>query len=65
MWVCGYQGRWMGWCTRHLCGWPNFFLELEFTLPRTLAGDAHLYQLVHQDEADEWVFGRPGFEDED
>jgi SUKH-4 immunity protein len=45
--------------------WPNFFLELEFTLPRMLAGDAHLYQLVHRDEAGRWVLDHPGFEDDD
>jgi len=46
--------------------WPNFFLELEFTLPRMLAGDAHLYQLVHRDASSQWVLDHPGFdEDED
>lgn len=45
--------------------WPNFFFELEFTLPRTLAGDAYLYQLVHQDEAGAWVLDHPGRDDED
>ena len=42
--------------------WPNFFVELEFTLPNMLAGDAHLYQLVRRDEAGEWVLDHPGFE---
>ena len=45
--------------------WPNFFVELEFTLPNMLAGDVHLYQLVRQDEAGEWVLDHPGFEDEE
>jgi hypothetical protein len=45
--------------------WSNFFLELEFTLPRMLIGDAHLYQLVHQDEAGQWVLNHPGFEDDE
>jgi hypothetical protein len=45
--------------------WPNFFLELEFTLPRMLAGDAHLYQLVHRDESGQWVLEHPGYEDDD
>ncbi|MBR7824695.1 SUKH-4 family immunity protein [Actinospica sp. MGRD01-02] len=46
-------------------GWrPNFFPELEFTLPRMLAGDTQLYQLVHQDETGHWVLNHPGFEDD-
>lgn len=45
--------------------WANFFLELEFTLPRMLAGEAHLYQLVHQDETGRWVLNHFGFDDEE
>lgn len=45
--------------------WPNFLLELEFTQPRMLTGDAHLYQLVHRNEAGQWVLDHPGFEDEE
>jgi hypothetical protein len=45
--------------------WPGFFLELEFTLPRTLTGHAHFYQLVHLDESGQWVLDYPGFDDED
>jgi hypothetical protein len=44
--------------------WPNFFLELELTLPRMIAGNTHLYQLVHQDETGHWVLNHPGFEDD-
>lgn len=43
--------------------WPNFFLELEFTQLRMLAGETHLYQLVHRNEAGQWVLDHPGFED--
>jgi hypothetical protein len=46
--------------------WPNFFLELGSTLPRMLAGDAHLYQLVHRVEAARLVLDHPGYDgDED
>jgi hypothetical protein len=45
--------------------WPNFFVELQYTLPRTVAGETNLSQLVRQDESGEWVLDHPGFEDDD
>ena len=44
--------------------WPVFFEELEYTLPRAVAGDLPLYQLVRQDESGQWILEHPGYDDE-
>lgn len=44
--------------------WPVFFEELEYTLPRPVAGDLPLFQLVRRDESGRWILEHPGYDED-
>lgn len=44
--------------------WPVFFEELEYTLPRTVAGNLPLFQLVRRDESGRWILEHPGYDED-
>ncbi|MBR7828157.1 SUKH-4 family immunity protein [Actinospica sp. MGRD01-02] len=43
--------------------WPVFFEELEYTLPRMVAGDRPLHQLVRCDASGRWILEHPGYDE--